>query len=166
VGKTTVARALAATATNGACVHGDALRNFIVTRQRGSVRARTTYRAAARVSAVFIESGYDLIVVDYVFSNPGQVAEYREELARELPLFCFLLWAPRSIVEERERRRANRRRLGKQVAKTYAAMERHPGDLGFTIDTNGREIGDIVLSIATAVKAGAGRMAALDTHRH
>ena len=60
-----MARALAATVPNGACVHGDELRNFIVARQPKTVRARTTYRAAARVAAVFIESDYDLVVVEY-----------------------------------------------------------------------------------------------------
>lgn len=160
VGKTTVARTLASTAINGACVHGDCLRDFIVTRKRGSVRPRTTYRAAARVSSVFIESGYDLIVVDYVFSNPGHLAEYRQALARDVPLFCFLLWAPLSVVEERERSRPHRRRLGKQVSETYGTIERQFRDLGFAIDTEGREVDEIVVAITTAANANEGRVGA------
>src|SRR5215213_11481814 len=134
VGKTTVARALAATVSNGACVHGDSLRDFIVKRERGKVRGRTTYRAAACVSAVFVEAGYDLVVVDYVFSAPGHLSEYRDALGLDLPIFCFLLWAPLDVVEERERKRRHRRRLGKQVQKSYIAIANHFSDLGWAID--------------------------------
>jgi chloramphenicol 3-O-phosphotransferase len=157
VGKTTVARALAATVTNGACVHGDSLRDFIVKRQRGSVRARTTYRAAARVSAVFIEAGYDLVVVDYVFSQARHLSEYRDELGHDLPLFFFLLWAPLAVVEGRELRRRNRKPLGKQVGETYATMDTNFSELGFAIDTDGRKINEIVGAVMAAANAGNGR---------
>ena len=103
-----MARALAATVPNGACVHGDELRNFIVARQPKTVRARTTYRAAARVAAVFIESDYDLVVVEYVFPGMAHLVEFQREFGRSEPMYCFVLWAPLEVVEERERTRLRR----------------------------------------------------------
>jgi chloramphenicol 3-O-phosphotransferase len=157
VGKTTVARALAATVTNGACIHGDSLRDFIVTRRRGSVRSRTTYRAAGRVSAVFVEAGYDLVVVDYVFSAPRHLSEYRDELGLDLPIFCFLLWAPLDVVEARERNRLHRKPLGKQVGLIYAALANESRDIGWAIDTEGRAVDEVVLAVVGAADAGNGR---------
>jgi predicted kinase len=156
VGKTTVSRALAASAANGACVHGDELRNFIVARQPKTVRSRTTYRAAARVAAVFIESGYDLVVVDYVFRDIDHLSEFRSELALDVPMFCFVLWAPLAVVEERERTRLRRKRLGKIVSDTYAAMQANIDSLGWLIQTHERPVADVVTDVLRAVGQGDG----------
>ncbi len=157
VGKTTVARALAASASNGACVHGDALRDFIVARQPKTVRARTTYRAAARVAAVFIESGYDLVVVDYVFPNAAHLREFAHELGLDSLLYCFVLWAPLHVVGERERTRRHRKRLGRVVEQTHAAIEANIGSLGQLIQTENRSVAEIVAEVLAAANAGLGR---------
>jgi predicted kinase len=160
VGKTTVARALAATVPNGACVHGDELRNFIVARQPKQVRSRTTYRAAARVAAVFIESGYDLVVVDYVFRDMNHLSEFAAELALDVPLYCFVLWAPLAVVEERERTRLRRRRLGKVVSETYATIQANIDSLGWLVQTQDRPVTDVVNEVSAAVELGHGRFGA------
>jgi adenylylsulfate kinase-like enzyme len=160
VGKTTVARALAATVPNGACVHGDELRNFIVARQSKTVRGRTTYRAAARVAAVFIESGYDLVVVDYVFRDMNHLSEFAAELGLDVPLFCFVLWAPLAVVEERERTRLRRRRLGKVVSETYATIQANIDSLGWLVQTQDRPVSDVVNEVLAAVELGHGRFGA------
>lgn len=157
VGKTTVARALAATVPNGACVHGDELRNFIVARQPKTVRSRTTYRAAARVAAVFIESGYDLVVVDYVFRDMNHLGEFAAELALDVPLYCFVLWAPLAVVQERERTRLRRRRLGKVVSETYATIQANIDSLGWLVQTQDRPVTDVVNEVLAAVELGHGR---------
>lgn len=159
VGKTTVARALAATAQNGACVHGDELRNFIVARQPKTVRSRTTYRAAARVAAVFIESGYDLVVVDYVFRSIDHLSEFQRELGLDTALFCFVLWAPLAVVQERERTRPQRKRLGKVVAETYASIQANLDSLGWLVQTERRPVHEVVAEVAAAAEAGHGRFA-------
>ena len=163
VGKTTVARALAATVPNGACVHGDELRNFIVARQPKTVRARTTYRAAARVASVVIDSGYDLVVVDYVFRDMNHLGECAAELALDVPLFCFVLWAPLAVVEERERTRLRRRRLGKVVSETYATIQANIDSLGWLVQTQDRPVTDVVNEVLAAVELGQGRFGALKT---
>jgi adenylylsulfate kinase-like enzyme len=160
VGKTTVARALAATVPNGACVHGDELRNFIVARQPKTVRARTTYRAAARVAAVFIESDYDLVVVEYVFPGMAHLVEFHREFGRSEPMFCFVLWAPLEVVEERERTRLRRKRLGRVVQETYASIKANLDSLGFMIQTEGKPVAAVVREVVTAVEAGHGRFGA------
>lgn len=142
---------------NGACVHGDELRNFIVARQPKTVRSRTTYRAAARVAAVFIESGYDLVVVDYVFRDMNHLAEFQQELRLDVPLFCFVLWAPLAVVEERERTRLRRKRLGKVVSETYATIQANIDSLGWLIQTQDRPVLEVVAEVAAAVEAGNGR---------
>ena len=157
MGKTTVARALAASVPNGACVHGDELRNFIVARQPKTVRSRTTYRAAARVAAVFIESAYELVVVDYVFRDMDHLSEFQRELGLTVPLYCFVLWAPLAVVEERERTRLRRKRLGKVVSDTYASIQANIDSLGWLIQTADREVSEVVAEVLGAVEAGSGR---------
>jgi ABC-type transport system involved in cytochrome c biogenesis ATPase subunit len=48
VGKTTVGRRLAGTARNGACVHGDDLKRFVVAREPGTVEQGLSYVGAPR----------------------------------------------------------------------------------------------------------------------
>jgi predicted kinase len=152
VGKTTVARALAAAAPNGACVHGDDLRNFIVARRPGMVRPRTTYRAAGRVAGVFLEAGYDHVVVEYVFSQASHIVELKKAVGLELPIHAFVLWAPLDVVQERERARRDRRRLGKLVAESYAEIARNAAQLGQRIDTHDRPIAELVNEIVRRVE--------------
>lgn len=121
------------------------------------VRARTTYRAAARVAAVFIESGYDLVVVDYVFRDMAHLVEFRAEFGLEDPMFCFVLWAPLAVVEERERTRVRRKRLGKVVQETYATIQANIDSLGWLIQTDGRPVAAVVSEVLAAVEAGHGR---------
>ncbi len=56
-GKTTVGRALASLFPNGACIHGDCLKHFVVSRVDGAVRGGLGYINGAAVAANFIEAG-------------------------------------------------------------------------------------------------------------
>ena len=76
VGKTTIGRELAATIQNGVCIHGDDLRNFIVSHQSDSVESGLGYKNAATVALNFITGGYELVVVDYVFEHPRHVERF------------------------------------------------------------------------------------------
>ncbi len=158
VGKTSTARELAALGTNGACIHGDDLRRFIVVRRPGTVRSRTTYRAAARVAAVFLESGYDLVVVDYVFPRQQHLTEFMDELGGKVPVYCFVLWAPLDTVRHRERTRRHRKRLGSVVEETYAEMEANLERLGALVHTLDRSVAAVAASVLEAAEAGVGRL--------
>ncbi|HRW05048.1 MAG TPA: AAA family ATPase, partial [Caldilineaceae bacterium] len=104
VGKTTVGRALAATAANGVCIHGDDLKHFIVTQQPGQVAAGLAYQNAASVARNFAGGGYELIVVEFVFEHPRHVARFCTALATDsIPIHLFTLWAPLELVLQRER---------------------------------------------------------------
>jgi chloramphenicol 3-O-phosphotransferase len=168
VGKTSVGRALAATVENGACVHGDALRKFIVSRRAGKVQGRTTYRAAARVASVFVESGYELVVVDYVFREVDHLTEFQQELRRELrpdvPLFCFLLWAPLDVIQLRERTRRRRKRLGKLVEQSYAKIHADFDRLGWVIHTGDASVDEVTAAVTQAVERGNGRVLPAKPH--
>jgi hypothetical protein len=130
------------------------------------VRGRTTYRAAARVASVFVESGYELVVVDYVFREVDHLTEFQHELRRELqpdvPLFCYLLWAPLDVIRLRERARRRRKRLGKVVEESYAKIHADFDRLGFVIHTGELSISEVASAVTNAVELGQGRMPALD----
>jgi predicted kinase len=91
VGKTTVARRLAAHARNGACIHGDDLRNFVVTRHDAEVELGLGYVNAASVASNFLRGGYDLVVVDYVFEAPRHVKRFRDGLTVDVPVTLVAL---------------------------------------------------------------------------
>lgn len=77
-GKTTVGRILAGRARNGACVHGDDLRDFIVSRVDDEVELGLGYVNAATVAANFVRGGYQRVVVDYVFEAERHVQRFRD----------------------------------------------------------------------------------------
>ncbi len=63
------ARRLAAGARNGACIHGDELKRFVVTRGPDTVGQGLSYLGAAALTDVFLEAGYDLVVFEFVFER-------------------------------------------------------------------------------------------------
>jgi len=102
VGKTTISRRLAASVPNGTCIHGDALRDFVVT--RGPDRpAGLTYLAAAALTDVHLAAGFDRVVVDYIFEQPDHVARLCDALTPSTPRpLLVTLWAPLTVVRARE----------------------------------------------------------------
>lgn len=137
VGKTTVGRALAGLARNGACIHGDCLKNFVVSRAEGMVRGGLGYVNGAAVAANFVAAGYDLVVFEFVFEQPEHVDRFLEAFQAPVPVYLFTLWAPLEVVLGRERSRPGRERLGERVTACYQAIHENLPRLGQRIDTAG-----------------------------
>jgi len=110
VGKTTIGRLLAARSANGVCIHGDALSDFIVTRDDLAVELGCCFEAARHVRR-FLDA-YDA----------------------EAPVSMFTLWAPLGTVVERAGRRVDRRPLGDRVEACYRSMESNLAELGEVVD--------------------------------
>jgi predicted kinase len=123
VGKTTVGRLLAGRVRNGACVHGDDLRNFVVSRNDDDVQLGLGYVNAATVAANFVRGGYERVVVDYVFEHPRHVTQFVDAFDVDCDLHVVTLWS----------RSGERRGDG----ESYARMEPALGDLGQVVDTAG-----------------------------
>jgi predicted kinase len=158
VGKTTTARALAGRAMNGACIHGDDLRDFIVTRRDGSVQQGLGYRNGAAVASTFVDGGYGLVVFEYVFESPRGHDHFRSAYVANAPVHFFTLWAPLEVVRLRERTRDGRRPLGDRVTACWHAVQRNLDDLGVVIDTDGRAVDDVVDEILLRTERGEGRL--------
>lgn len=122
VGKTTVGRLLATRAQNGACVHGDDLRNFVVSRNDEEVELGLGYVNAASVAANFVRGGYERVVVDYVFEHPRHVTRFVDAFDVDADLHVVTLWATGDRRGDEE---------------SYARMEPNLGSLGNVVDTTG-----------------------------
>ena len=158
VGKTTVGRALASLAPNGACIHGDCLKRFIVSRTDGAVRGGLGYINGASVAANCVDAGYDLGVFEYVFERPSHVDRFRASFHAPAPVHLFTLWAPLSIVVERERGRPDRERLGDRVVACYRAIEGRLDQLGHRVDTVDRSPGEVAEEIYRLCGEGLGAL--------
>lgn len=135
VGKTTVGRALAGLVPNGACIHGDCLKHFVVSRVDGAVRGGLGYVNGATVATNFVEAGYDLVVFEFVFERPSHVDRFVSALSAPVAVHLFTLWAPLETVLARERSRPNREPLGDRVAACYETMAENLAMLGARIET-------------------------------
>jgi chloramphenicol 3-O-phosphotransferase len=163
VGKTTTARALAKSVDNGACIHGDDLRDFIVTRREGSVRGGLGYRNGATIAANFIDAGYDLVVFEYVFESPAACEQFAAAYLCDAPVHFFTLWAPLEVVCRRERSRSGREPLGKRLQECYRAIDRHLDELGQVIHTDARTIDDVIAEIAARAETSEAWIPARDS---
>lgn len=134
VGKTTVGRILAGLFSNGACIHGDDLKHFVVSRVDGAVRDGLGYINGATVAANFVEAGYECVVFEFVFEQPSQVDRFVSAFRLPFPIHLFTLWAPLEMVLARERSRQNREPLGERVAACYEAMAQNLDRLGTRIE--------------------------------
>jgi hypothetical protein len=138
---------------NGACVHGDALKDFIVSRQDGTVRQGLGFLNGASIVTNFVQGGYDLVVFDYVFEKPHGLDVFRSGYYGTAPVHLFTLWADLDRVMYRERTRPDREPLGQRVADCYRTMEQHLGSLGCVVDTSetsARHIADEILARCAA----------------
>lgn len=161
VGKTTTARALADTAANGACVHGDYLRNFVVRRQNGAVHNGLGYRNGASLAGNFVDGGYELVVFEYVFETARGIDEFRRCYRAEAPVYFFTLWAPFDVVQHRESswlRRRQRQPLGSRMEACYRKMEQNLEELGPVVDTADRSVADVVADLHARCERGEGEL--------
>lgn len=153
VGKTTVGRRLAATAGNGVCVHGDDLRRMVVTRQPGTVREGLTYVGAAALADVFLEAGYELVVVEYTFPAPRHVERLRRALRSPVPVRLVTLWAPLAVTLARDRSRVPADQRGEAaVTASWAELEAHLADLGPVVDADA-PVAQVVDAILAAIES-------------
>jgi broad-specificity NMP kinase len=136
VGKTTVGRLLAARVRNGACVHGDALRDFVVSRVDDEVQLGLGYVNAAAVAANFVRAGYERVVVDYVFEAPRHVAQFVDAFDVDADLHVVTLWTSREALAERG-----------GSADGRARMEPALAELGEVVDTTGRSPDEVAAAI-------------------
>jgi hypothetical protein len=97
-GKTTVGRKLAAGARNGVCVHGDDLKGFVVSRDLATVETGLTYVGCAALSDVYLKAGYDLVVVDFIFSGNHDVRRFLDALTCDAAVYLFTLCAPLATI--------------------------------------------------------------------
>lgn len=137
VGKTTVGRRLAATVRNGACVHGDHLKRFVVAREPGSVQQGLGYVGGAALADVFLEAGYDLVVFEFVFERRLHVERFLGRLRSDVAVELLTLWAPLETVVARELGRPDRAPLGDRVAVCWNAMAAELPELGVVVDARG-----------------------------
>jgi hypothetical protein len=156
VGKTTTARALAATADNGACIHGDQLRDFVVSRKAGAVQQGLGYRNGATVAGNFVAGGYDLVVFEYVFEKPGAIDHFTSAYRVHAPVFFFTLWASLPTVRDRERGRPGREPMGQRVDACWRQIDQHLDRLGHVIETERLSVEDVVAEILHCCRDGLG----------
>jgi chloramphenicol 3-O-phosphotransferase len=154
VGKTTVGRLLATTAGNGACVHGDDLKRFVVAREPGTVRQGLSYVGGAALADVFLDAGYDLVVFDFIFTRRRHVERFLRALRSDVPVHLLTLWAPLATVAAREAARPNRERLGDRVAGCWREMQANLAELGVVVDASGT-VDEIVATVRRCVDDGA-----------
>lgn len=159
VGKTTVGRILAALVPNGACIHGDCLKGFVVSRVDGAVAGGLGYVNGATIAANFVAAGYDLVVFEYVFEHPSYVQRFRAAYHAPAPLYLFTLWAPLPVVMERERERHGRERLGERVTACYQVIDSHLSDLGCHVETSHRSAQEVAAEILRLCGQGHGLLA-------
>jgi chloramphenicol 3-O-phosphotransferase len=169
VGKTTLGRRLAATARNGVCIHGDDLKRFVVAREAGTVEQGLSYVGGAALADVFLDAGYDLVVVEFIFARREHVERFRRALRSDVAVDLVTLWAPLATVAEREVARPNRDRLDGRLAECWHELAAHLGELGAVIDARGSV--EQVLAVATRrIEDGAARLGgypgALSSDRH
>lgn len=134
VGKTTVARLLSQKSESSVCIHGDVLREMIVSRD-GSEDGRLGYRNGALLVNNFKDASYDLIVFDYIFPSNEHLEFFIGLLQDFSSAFIFTLWAAERVVQGRRRERdRDDRRFS--VADSYDELQSNLQDFKTVIETD------------------------------
>lgn len=158
VGKTTVGRLLAGLVPNGACVHGDMFKEFIVSRIDGQVAGGLAYVNGATVAANFLRAGYRRVVFEFVFEQPKFVARFLDALPIQVPIFLYTLWAPLEVVVTRESNRVGRERLGDRVIECHHLMTQSLAELGTIVENVNVSAEQTAQYIHTLREDGIGRI--------
>lgn len=139
VGKSTVARLLAASLPGTVRIGGDELRAFAPPDARAHLGDGSTYRAAATLAASYIAMGAARVIFDYVFLRPSHLAYFVGGLAAsslEQEVRMFTLWAPLEVVQKRESERSGRVPLGAAVEEAWREIAANLGVLGECLDNS------------------------------
>lgn len=152
-GKSTVARALAATMERSAHIEGDRLQEWIVNggvfpgaapKEESDRQIHLCHRHQCVLAQSYAEGGF-VPVIDFVVVTRAQLLEYREMLA-DLTLHLIVLAPDREIALSRDRDRPE-----KTVAEAFAhlavEMREELGGFGFWIDNGHQTIEETVDSI-------------------
>jgi chloramphenicol 3-O-phosphotransferase len=152
VGKSTVGRRLAERAANGVCIHGDSLKGFIVSRDRHRPRGMA-FRAAGALADVYLDAGFELVLVDFVFEGEQHVETFRRSVSADTAVQVVTLWAPLAVVTAREAVRPGRERLGARVAECWHAIHDGLGALGTvgTVVPAEGPVDEVVLQVERAI---------------
>jgi chloramphenicol 3-O-phosphotransferase len=159
VGKTTVARALAATAANGVCIHGDALKDFVVAREEPvTVETGLSYTGGAALADGYLQGGFELVVFEFVFPTAAQIRRFEVALRvlrgnPEIRLVTLL--AGLDIVIEREGKRIGRQPLGGRVTESWNEIATGLDDfaeLGAVVRAEGSPA-EVLAAVQAALKA-------------
>lgn len=132
VGKTTIGRLLAGRASNGVCIHGDALAGFIVRRESDAVERGLGYVNGATIASNFVRAGYGLVVFEYVFEGASHVQRFLDAYDAAAPVHLFTLWVELAVVQARGRERS-----GDRVVACHEAIGANLGELGFVVENTG-----------------------------
>lgn len=137
VGKTTVAAHLARLVPGSVCIRGDDLRAFAPADARVHLGPGSTYRAGAALAAAYLRMGAPRVVFEYVFERAAHVDYFRDATPVGVPVHLITLWAPLEVIQAREAKRRDRRRLGLRVEECYRALEANLNQLGRLVPTAG-----------------------------
>ncbi|ANY06350.1 AAA family ATPase [Pseudonocardia sp. HH130630-07] len=150
VGKTTVGRRLAERVPNGVCISGDSLKEFVVSRDDRRPRGMA-FRAAAALTEVYLDAGFELVVFEFVFEHDEHVSRFRRSVSPGTTVQVVTLWAPLAVVVAREEARPGRARLGPRVAECWTTMQRNLHALGSVV-TADRAVDDVVLDVERTLR--------------
>lgn len=138
VGKSSIAPRIAARAPNAACIEGDALKRFVVSRaEPPTVRLGLAYVGAAALTDVFLAAGYDLVVVDFIFERPRHIQRYAGSLRAPVQVLALTLWAPLGVIRRRQEQRVRPGRRQDGADPSWHAIAEHLDELGTVIDARG-----------------------------
>jgi chloramphenicol 3-O-phosphotransferase len=149
IGKSTVARELAARTANGAWIEGDALKNFIVTRDRHRPRG-LSFRVAGAATGVYLDAGFELVVFDFVFHDADEVDQFTSTLPPDADVHVVTLWADLATVTAREKGRPGREPLREMLAVRWRRVRDNLFDLGVVVSADG-PVADVVRAVEHAV---------------
>jgi chloramphenicol 3-O-phosphotransferase len=149
IGKSTVARELAARSANGVWIEGDALKAFIVTRDGHRPRGMA-FRVAGAAATVYLDAGFDLIQFDFVFHNAGEVDQFTRTLPAGTDVHVVTLWADLATVTAREAGRPGREPLGAMLGERWRRVRDNLPDLGVAVPADS-PVADVVLAVEHAI---------------
>ena len=138
VGKTTVARALAAGSPNGVCIEGSPLVGFVRTRTDETTSPRRlACSAAAQLAGLYLDAGYELVVFEHLLLNNEQLWHFLDSYQGRAPVHLLCLWAPLAVVERRDQARPAPERFGQRLRSAWNLLHSCGEQVGERVDATG-----------------------------
>jgi ribose 1,5-bisphosphokinase PhnN len=138
IGKSSLAPCVAARVANGACVAGDDLKAFIVTRaEPPTVAVGLAYVGAAALTDVYLAAGFERVVVDFVFEHPRHISRFTDALVSSARVMAITLWAPLDVVARRHGQRGRPGQSEDSAERSWRAIAEQLDHLGVVVDASG-----------------------------